>query len=96
MARRRVEFEPSGVAEGFVDRRRVAVALALFTGGLLLSACKIVATPKKQTAGGDEGGDSGFDPNAMVRAIWDAKVILSLWEGAQSDRGHRRSESQSR
>jgi predicted lipoprotein len=66
------------LAEDLVNRRRVAVAMALFTGGLVLGGCKIVATPKKQLAGADESADAGFDPNAMVRAIWDPKVIPSL------------------
>jgi predicted lipoprotein len=83
MARRRIRLGRSDAAEGLVDRRRVAAAIALFTGGLALGACKIVATPKKQTAGADEGGDSSFDPNAMVRAIWDPKVIPYLTARAQ-------------
>jgi predicted lipoprotein len=45
--------------------------------GLPLGACKIVATPKK-TAPGEDAGDAGFDPNAMVGAIWDKKVIPYL------------------
>jgi predicted lipoprotein len=61
-----------------VDRRRVAIAIALLTSNLALGGCKFVATPKKQPAGADEGGDAGFDPNSVVRGIWDGKVIPYL------------------
>jgi predicted lipoprotein len=61
-----------------VIRRRFIGVLAVFAAGLPLGACKIVATPKKQAAGADNGDAGGFDPNAMVSAIWDAKVIPFL------------------
>jgi len=51
--------------------------MALVALGLALGACKIVATPKK-TAAGEDANNGGFDPNAMVGAIWDAKVISYL------------------
>jgi predicted lipoprotein len=61
-----------------VIRRRFIGVLAVFAAGLPLGACKIVATPKKRAAGADNGDAGGFDPNAMVSAIWDAKVIPFL------------------
>jgi predicted lipoprotein len=61
-----------------VIRRRFIGVLAVFAAGLPLGACKIVATPKKQAGGAENGDAGGFDPNAMVSAIWDAKVIPYL------------------
>ena len=46
--------------------------------GLSLGACKIVASPRKDAAKDGEAGDSGFEPNKMVAAIWNAKVIPYL------------------
>lgn len=46
--------------------------------GFPLGACKIVATPKKNAASGDDSGAPGFDPQKMVAAIWDSKVIPYL------------------
>src|SRR5579871_5242992 len=77
-ARRRIPFGRSGLAEDLVNRRRLVAAIALLPGALAISACKIVATPKKQTAGADDGADAGFNPNAKVAAIWDARVIPYL------------------
>jgi predicted lipoprotein len=47
----------------------------------------IVATPVKKTGDADEGNGGGFDPDAMVNAIWDAKVIpyLTARAGALPD-----------
>jgi predicted lipoprotein len=69
-----------------VIRRRFIGALAAFAIGLPLGACKIVATAKKQAVGAD-AGEGGFDPNAMVSAIWDAKVVpyLAAKAGALPD-----------
>jgi predicted lipoprotein len=64
--------------ETAVIRRRLIGALALSTISLALGACKIVATPRKQAGGADDGNNSGFDPDAMVSAIWDAKVLPYL------------------
>jgi len=60
-----------------VIRRRFLSASTIGALGLALDACKIVATPKKP-AGGDEANSGGFDPDAMVDAIWDSKVIPYL------------------
>jgi predicted lipoprotein len=46
--------------------------------GLALGGCKIVATAKKQAPGADEGTGGGFDPNVMVDAMWDSKVVPYL------------------
>jgi predicted lipoprotein len=69
-----------------VIRRRFTAALAVFTLSLTLGGCKFVATPKKQADGADEG-NGDFDPNAMVNAIWDIKVLpyLSAKAGALPD-----------
>jgi predicted lipoprotein len=61
-----------------VNRRRFSSASILAALGFALEACKIVATPKKPTAGADDGTSSGFDPDAMVDAIWDSKVVPYL------------------
>lgn len=47
----------------------------------------IVATSIKKTGAVDEGSTGGFDPDAMVNAIWDAKVIpyLTTRAGALPD-----------
>ena len=58
-------------------RRRFLTASASIAIGVTLSACKIVATAKRQS-GGDEGSGGDFDPAAMVSAIWSAKVIPYL------------------
>ncbi len=59
-------------------RRRLLLALTVLPFGLALGGCKIVATPKKQVPTADEGNGGGFDPNAMVDAIWDSKVVPYL------------------
>jgi predicted lipoprotein len=51
--------------ETAVIRRRLIGALALSTISLALG-------------GADDGNNSGFDPDAMVSAIWDAKVLPYL------------------
>jgi predicted lipoprotein len=61
-----------------VTRRRFVGALGVFAIGLTLGACKFVKTPDKQAAGAESGDTGGFDPNAKVAAIWDAKVIPYL------------------
>jgi predicted lipoprotein len=58
-----------------IRRRFLTASMSLAFGGAL-SACKIVATAKRQP-GGDEGGGE-FDPAAMVSAIWNTKVIPYL------------------
>lgn len=65
-------------AEIVVNRRRLVVAMTVLASGLALGACKIVATPQKQASGAGDSNIAGFDPNAMVRAMWDAKVIPYL------------------
>jgi predicted lipoprotein len=52
--------------------------LGVVAAGLAVGGCKIVATPAKKVVGADEGNGGGFDPDAMVNAIWDAKVIPYL------------------
>jgi predicted lipoprotein len=61
-----------------VIRRRFLGALGVVAAGLAVGGCKIVATPAKKAGGADEGNGGGFDPDAMVNAIWDAKVIPYL------------------
>jgi predicted lipoprotein len=70
-----------------VITRRFASALTVLTIGLALGACKIVATPKKQVGASDDDNGGGFDPDAMVNAIWDAKVLpyLAAKAGALQD-----------
>jgi predicted lipoprotein len=46
--------------------------------GVTLSACKIVATARRQPAGGDDATRADFNPAALVDAIWDSKVIPYL------------------
>ncbi|MDE3174598.1 MAG: DUF2291 domain-containing protein [Pseudomonadota bacterium] len=58
-----------------LNRRRLLAALPALSLGVGLAGCTFVATPKKPLAGADEGG---FDPNAMVDAIWDTKVLAYL------------------
>jgi predicted lipoprotein len=65
-------------AEIVVIRRRFLSSAIVLVADLALDACKIVETPKKQAGGGDDGNSAGFDPGAMVRAIWDSKVIPYL------------------
>jgi predicted lipoprotein len=67
-----------GAAEFFVIRRRFLGALGVVAVSLAAGGCKIVATPVKKAGGADEGNSGGFDPDAMVGAIWDAKVIPYL------------------
>jgi predicted lipoprotein len=73
--------------ETVVISRRVAGAMTVFTIGLALGACKIVATPKKMIGAPDDDNGGGFDPDAMVNAIWDAKVLpyLAARAGALPD-----------
>jgi predicted lipoprotein len=61
-----------------VIRRRFLSASILAALGFALDACRIVATPKKPTAGADDATSGGFDPDAMVDAIWDSKVVPYL------------------
>jgi predicted lipoprotein len=61
-----------------VIRRRFLGALSLVAASLALGGCKIVATAAKPSGGLDAGKDGGFDPEAMVNAIWDTKVIPYL------------------
>jgi len=61
-----------------VNRRRFSSASILAALGVALEACKIVATPKKPAAGSDDASSGGFDPDAMVEAIWDSKVVPYL------------------
>jgi predicted lipoprotein len=60
-----------------VISRRYSSAAMLVLAALALDACKIVATSKRPTGGGDDA-NSDFDPSAMVAAIWDSKVIPYL------------------
>lgn len=53
-------------------------ALTVFPLGLALGGCKFVITPKPQQAGAAPTDADGFDPNAMVDALWDTKVIPYL------------------
>ncbi len=70
-----------------MTRRRILGALGVVAASLALSGCKIIATPVKRASGADEGAAGGFDPEAMVNAIWDAKVIpyLNAKAGALQD-----------
>ncbi len=61
-----------------MNRRRLVVGLTVLPFGLALGACKFVATQKKHAVSADEGSGDGFDPNAMVDAIWDSKVVPYL------------------
>lgn len=67
-----------------MTRRRFLGAFGLVVASLAVSGCKIVATPAAKPGGADDGNGGGFDPDAMVNAIWDAKVIpyLSAKAGA--------------
>jgi predicted lipoprotein len=67
-----------GAAERFVTRRRFLAVLCVVAASLAVGACKIVATPTKKAGGANEENGGGFDPDAMVDAIWDAKVIPYL------------------
>jgi predicted lipoprotein len=65
--------------EKLLLKRRLVFGAVLIAGGLVLSGCKIVATPGKRAEGGaDSGTDGAFDPSAKVRAIWETKVIPYL------------------
>jgi predicted lipoprotein len=64
--------------ENILTRRRLLRAIGVAALGFSLGGCKIVATPKKGVASNDDGGDAGFDPQKMVRSIWEAKVIPYL------------------
>jgi predicted lipoprotein len=70
-----------------VTRRRFLGALGLVAASLAVGGCKIVATPARKAGGSDEANAGGFDPDAMVSAIWDTKVIpyLSAKAGALPD-----------
>jgi predicted lipoprotein len=61
--------------------------LSLVAVSFAVGGCKIVATPAKKAGASDEANTGGFDPDAMVNAIWDAKVIpyLSTKAGALQD-----------
>ena len=61
-----------------MTRRRFLGALGVVATSLAVGGCKIVATPAKKPGGAEEGNGGGFDPEAMVTAIWDAKVIPYL------------------
>ena len=52
--------------------------MSIVGASFALGGCKIVATPKKSAGNEDSADNSGFDPNKMVRDIWDAKVIPYL------------------
>src|SRR5579864_7910368 len=69
---------PFLMAERKLIRRRFLRAMGVIAIGFPLGACKIVATPKKNAASGDDSGAPGFDPQKMVAAIWDSKVIPYL------------------
>jgi predicted lipoprotein len=70
-----------------VIRRRFLAALSVVGASLATGGCVIVATPVKKTGAADEGSVGDFDPDAMVNAIWDAKVIpyLTTRAGALPD-----------
>jgi predicted lipoprotein len=71
---------PDGAAQRsfFVIRRRFLGALSVVGASLAIGGCMIVATPVKKTGDADEANGGGFAPDAMVNAIWDAKVIPYL------------------
>ncbi len=73
-----------GAAESFVIRRRFLYLLGAVTTTLVAGGCKIVATPAKKNAGAEDGNGGGFDPDARVNAIWDAKVIPYLTTRARA------------
>ena len=61
-----------------MGRRRFLGALSILAFDLALGGCKIVATPRKPISGAEGGEAGGFDPNAMVDAIWQSKVLPYL------------------
>ena len=61
-----------------VIRRRFLSSAIVLAADLTLAACTIVETPKKQAGAADDANSAGFDPGAMVRAIWNSKVIPYL------------------
>jgi len=68
-------------------RRRFFGVLSVVAASLAVGGCKIVATPARKAGGADEGNGGGFDPDAMVNAMWDAKVMpyLAAKAGALPD-----------
>ena len=59
-------------------RRRFLSSATALAAALSLGACKIEATAKKPAAGSEDADSGGFDPDAMVDAVWDKKVIPYL------------------
>jgi predicted lipoprotein len=68
-------------------RRRSFLFFGVAAASLSLGGCKIIATPPKRAANDPGDSDSGFDPNKMVRTIWEPKVLpyLAAKAGKLSD-----------
>ena len=76
--------DPVAATEMILNRRRLLAALPALSLGVGLAGCTFVATPKRIVAGGEDANAGGFAPNAMVDAIWDAKVLPYLKANAAS------------
>jgi predicted lipoprotein len=61
-----------------VIRRGFLSSGIVVAAGLALDGCIFVKTANKQVTGSDDSNSGGFDPEAMVDAIWDSKVIPYL------------------